>query len=97
MLLRVLGYEVVQAASAEEAFQTATETERPDLVLTDMVMPGGGGRQLAQRLQEAFPGLPVVLMTGYADETTASPEFVILSKPFTRRQLSDVVEAALAE
>ncbi len=96
MLLRVLGYDVMQAASADEAFQITSCGLRPDMVLSDMVMPGGGGRQLAQRLHDAFPGLPVVLMTGYADETSASPDYVILSKPFTRRQLSDVVEAALA-
>jgi signal transduction histidine kinase len=95
MLLSVIGYDVMQASSADEAYMMACEDGQIDLVLSDMVMPGGGGRQLANRLHAALPKLPIVLMTGFADETDANTDWVILNKPFSRQRLCEVVEAAL--
>ena len=95
MLLSVIGYDVMQASSADEAYTMACEDGQIDLVLSDILMPGGGGRQLANRLHAALPKLPIVLMTGFADETDANTDWVILNKPFSRQRLCEVVEAAL--
>ncbi|MFZ5818593.1 MAG: response regulator [Chloroflexota bacterium] len=64
-ILSLAGYEAVEASSAEQAIQLA-ETQALDCVLTDFKMPGKNGVELHRELQQAHPGLPVVLMTAYA-------------------------------
>jgi len=87
------GYRALTAASAAEALELlAKEEKRVDLVLTDVVMPGMGGRELAARIAERYPGMPVVLMSGYTEEEirlggppNGGPPF--LAKPFTPQVL----------
>jgi CheY-like chemotaxis protein len=71
-----------------------------DLVLSDIVMPGISGWELASLLRRERPALPVVLMSGYADEPAApidgSPPWQFLAKPFTMERLGSVVGSALA-
>ena len=64
-LLRYEGYRVETAGSAEEAL-THTSRDRPDIVLTDLRMPGIGGLELLQRMREADPRASIVVMTAYA-------------------------------
>jgi signal transduction histidine kinase/CheY-like chemotaxis protein len=96
------GYRVLQAASGEEALALiARERVRPDLVLTDVVMPGLDGRQLVARLREQLPGVPVLLMSGYAGpggpvSGETDPNLAFLRKPFTPSALSDAVQQLLA-
>jgi DNA-binding NarL/FixJ family response regulator len=71
-----------------------------DLLLTDVVMPGIGGRQLAKRLLELRPGLHVLYMSGYTDDVISNrgvlPEnTLLLPKPFTRAILLRRVREAL--
>jgi DNA-binding NtrC family response regulator len=93
--LELEDFEVVEAASAEEALKLAG-AEQFDVVLSDIRMPGLGGVDMFIRLREQNPELPVVLMTAFTteDEVTRAIEsgvFAVLSKPFE----IDVAVAAL--
>jgi PAS domain S-box-containing protein len=85
-MLEHLGYRVLIAADAQEALALDRSLEGPlDLLLTDVIMPGLSGRELASRLREARPGLKVLLVSGYVPRDGQRPaaghEF--LPKPFT--------------
>src|SRR5688572_3632835 len=69
-LLDELGYRVVSAGSAEEALELL-ETERVDLLFSDVVMPGRSGIELARLARQSNPGLPVLLASGYSEEVVA--------------------------
>jgi signal transduction histidine kinase len=100
-MLRSQGYRVVEACSGEHAVSQAAELREPiDLLLTDVVMPGMSGRQLAVRLMETHPGLKVLFMSGYTDTVMAQhgvlePGTELLPKPFTLQSLGDKVRAVL--
>jgi signal transduction histidine kinase/CheY-like chemotaxis protein len=87
------GYHVVEASDGEEALIRARDEEEPiDLLVTDVVMPGLTGPQLASRLKSLFPRVAVVFVSGYPGETEVEraafgPEAVYLSKPFTAEML----------
>jgi CheY-like chemotaxis protein len=63
LVLEKHGYQVVTATSVASALQTLQE-QPVDLVLTDQLMPGGTGTELAQSIKSNWPGLPVLLMSG---------------------------------
>lgn len=95
--LRVLGYRICQAGSADEALAVFQKhSPEIELVLTDVVMPGLFGDQLAERLLEAKPTLKVILMSGNpvgSLETSMSlePGYNFLQKPFLLQDLRDCV------
>jgi CheY-like chemotaxis protein len=95
------GYRVLAAGDGLEALQVlADHGAEVDLVLTDLVMPFLGGRRLRDRLQELFPGLPVIYMSAYASEEALSrgwlePGEQLLQKPFTRDVLVRTIRATL--
>jgi two-component system cell cycle sensor histidine kinase/response regulator CckA len=99
LLLSAAGYEVTSAASPDEALR-ATRTRKPELLLTDVVMPGLSGRELARRLRAEVPGLRILFMSGYTDDVVTRHLFrerrlAFLEKPFTRRTLLGAVREAL--
>jgi signal transduction histidine kinase/CheY-like chemotaxis protein len=100
-MLRSQGYTVVEASSGEHAMSQVAEFHEPiDLLLTDVVMPGMSGRQLAKRMLETRPDLKVLFMSGYTDNVMAQhgvlePGTELLQKPFTLRSLGDKVRAVL--
>ncbi len=100
-ILRELGYSVLEAGSAAEARTVAAAAAgRIDLLLTDVVMPGGSGRELAEALTQTRPGLPVVFMSGYTADVILRQGIVhekvtLLSKPFTADALADTLRKAL--
>jgi PAS domain S-box-containing protein len=96
------GYAVLEASSGQEAIEVAERfRDRIDLLLTDVVMPGLGGRETARRLREARPGLKVLFMSGYSydallGETGEEPfDAEFLSKPFPPDILLEKVETLL--
>lgn len=98
-MLRDLGHTYVRAASAADALGQL-ETSAPfDMVLSDMLMPGGmNGLALAEEIRQRDPTLPVVLSTGFS-EAAADAErarFRLLAKPYTIRDLDQVVGETLA-
>jgi len=101
-LLTSLGYRVLSASTLEETMRLATETgARLDLLLTDVIMPELGGRELYARLKAMIPGLKVVFMSGYASDVVEGKEELtqgqaFLQKPFTLQALAERVQAVLA-
>jgi signal transduction histidine kinase len=99
--LRRRGYVVHEARDAEEAIQwSATSGIRPQLLVTDVVMPGLSGPNLAARLLQHNPRLRVLYMSGYADDVRAvNGDFwgrtPLLQKPFTPAALAERVRLAL--
>ncbi len=69
------------------------EAEDFDLVVSDIVMPGGmNGIELAEELRQRRPGLPIVLVSGYAAPASAAPEqFPVLRKPFRMEQFAQAI------
>ncbi len=100
MLVRP-GWEVTPAADGVEALELLA-ARRPDVVLTDLNMPRMDGMELLQRINEEYPGLPVVVLTAYgsvpgAVEAMRCGAFDFLSKPPPGpRQLREVIRRALA-
>jgi PAS domain S-box-containing protein len=88
-LLTRLGYQVTLAGNGGEALLLVEETGvRPDLVLTDVVMPNMSGRQLIDRLKRHYPDLLVLYMSGYTDNAIVhhgvlDPDVPFLQKPFS--------------
>ncbi len=95
------GYRVLAAANGDAAVAIARVFPgRIDLLVTDVVMPGMNGRELAATLQTVRPGLPVLFSSGYADDETLlgdlrTDDRTFLSKPFTARELVRRVRMAL--
>jgi two-component system cell cycle sensor histidine kinase/response regulator CckA len=92
------GYTVLAAENGVRALdELHARAGLPDLVLTDLVMPEMGGRELARRLRDRHPGLPVLFMSGYDDELGADTdgEPGLLAKPFTPVSLSHQVAELL--
>ena len=101
-LLENLGYRVITVPDAIAARERLAEGKPVDLVLSDVVLPGGiSGPALAEQLRAAYPALRVIFMSGYPAEATKrngvlGSEQVLLSKPFQRSQLAKVLRQALA-
>ncbi|MDQ2913866.1 MAG: response regulator [Chloroflexota bacterium] len=101
-ILKSRGYKVLQADKPADALALMNgRTESVDLLLTDMVMPGMSGRELARQLRAARPTLPVIYMTGYSEELLRRDADdlgeAVIEKPFTRRPLLAAVAKALSE
>ncbi len=100
-VLESAGYKVQLATSPGEALSFCEEPGVGiDLVLTDVVMPGMSGIQLAERLAKVRPHLKVLFMSGYSEESIerhAIPAHRLLRKPFDRQGLTQKVRAALDE
>ena len=99
-LLRTGGYEVLEAGGGSEALR-ALDGQPVDLLLTDVVMPGISGRELAEELEASRPDTPVLFMSGYTDDVivrhgVARDGLSFLPKPFTRDSLLRGVSNALA-
>ncbi len=95
-LLEQIGYRVLVASSGEEALAVAAKHSGPiDLLLTDIMMPGMGGRELAQTLV-ARRAMPVLLMSGHAPlQVGSGPSYQILTKPFTLETMASAVRRVL--
>jgi signal transduction histidine kinase/CheY-like chemotaxis protein len=91
-LLEQLGYQTLFCDNASVALARLQDGEKIDLVLSDIVMPGGmNGIELAAEVRRQFPAIPVLLTSGYSDAARAAElRFAILRKPF---ELSDLVKA----
>ena len=96
------GYEVIDADGPQDAIaQCAEQSCRPDLLLTDVVMPGMSGVELSERLRELQPGLRVLFMSGYTHNVMDRYGLdgsgdTLVQKPFNGHQLLTAVQEALA-
>jgi nitrogen-specific signal transduction histidine kinase/CheY-like chemotaxis protein len=100
-VLQRRGYRVLEACDGEDALRIFEE--RPgqiQLVLTDMVMPKVGGRELGEKLRRANPGLPIIYMSGYTDDVLVrtgalGPGMLFLEKPLRPEVLAAKVRETL--
>ena len=96
------GYTVLMASRGPEALEIVrASTERIDLLLTDIVMPGMNGRELADRVRQLQPDIPVIYMSGYSDDAilrhgVEAATMHFLTKPFSIKALSAKVREALS-
>ena len=101
-VLGMAGYSILSAGSPREALDVARRHQGPiDLLLTDVVMPGMSGRDLADRLVPDHPGMKVLYMSGYTDDAIVhhgvlDPGTALLQKPFTPDKLTRMVGDVLS-
>jgi two-component system cell cycle sensor histidine kinase/response regulator CckA len=95
------GYQVILAKGADSAIRTFEKMERrPDLVLTDVVMPGMSGPMLVDHLLSLDPGIRVLFMSGYDERQVVQryvveKGFALIAKPFTLQRLGSSVKDVL--
>jgi CheY-like chemotaxis protein len=102
-ILGELGYQVIQARSGAEAVAAAGRDDRIDLLLTDVVMPGMSGKELATQLVLRHPEMKVLFMSGYTDDAIVHHGVLdegvsFIGKPYTpsalARKVRQVIEKA---
>ena len=99
-LLEDLGYVVRRVANANAALAILGENEfAVDLVFSDVIMPGMNGVELAGIIRERYPGLPVVLTSGYSNvlAENAHRGFELIQKPYSVESLSRILRKAISE
>jgi len=100
-ILRSCGYSLLEASNGQEAIFVATNHNGPiHLVLSDVVMPHLGGRQLGDQLEALRPGIKILFMSGYADDAiirhgVTEENVAFLQKPFTPFTLAQKVREVL--
>ena len=88
-MLNELGFEAIVTHSSKEALERLSGEQRPTLVFTDVVMPGGiSGIELAQKVRDRFPELPILLTTGYSEQVAGNHGFPVLQKPYELESLA---------
>ncbi|MEX0750886.1 MAG: PAS domain S-box protein [Dehalococcoidia bacterium] len=98
--LRQLGYCVIEAADGNEGLAAATATPTISLIITDLVMPQLGGKELAQRLTKSHPGIRILFLSGYTDDAAiragiSEHAVDFLAKPFSPSALAQKVRDML--
>jgi CheY-like chemotaxis protein len=90
--LEEAGSEAVEAASGGEALNLLQAGIAVDALLTDIRLPGANGWTVAKAYRERFPDLPIVYVTGYAEQMQPVPGGIIISKPYRMAQVVGVLE-----
>jgi len=100
-ILESRGYRVLDAGNGVDAIRVLAQSQdRVDLIVTDVVMPGMGGRELVERILPVYPWIRVLFMSGYTEDTilahrVAQSGITVLEKPFTPDTLAREVRRAL--
>jgi CheY-like chemotaxis protein len=99
-VLEELGYSVVEAKDANVAIDALSGAERFDLMVTDVGLPGMNGRQLAEIARGRFPDLPILFVTGYAENAAIRSGFLgtnmdMITKPFQIDALAAKINSIL--
>jgi CheY-like chemotaxis protein len=95
-MLQELGFEIVEAASAEEAMRLLNGGLAPTLLITDHLMPGMHGSELAEHVQSAHPDVRVLIISGYAELGGISADLPRLAKPFRQSDLAAAISELLS-
>ena len=88
-MLISLGYQVAEAASAETALMMLHAGTKPDLLVTDHLMPGMTGVELIRKVRETCPHLPALIVSGFAEAEGIAPDLLRLTKPFRLGELAE--------
>ncbi|MEB2645976.1 response regulator [Pseudomonas sp. MYb541] len=95
-VLEELEFSVLEAADAEEALALVQNTAQViDLMMTDVGLPDMDGKQLATKVRELRPALPILFASGYAENIDVSDGMQLIAKPFSIDQLRDKVKSML--
>jgi CheY-like chemotaxis protein len=100
-MLREHGYTPIIAANPDEAIEIVKRGDSgASLLLTDLIMPGMTGAELAERVREHHPDLPVIFMSGYAGDTVTRSgalalDAAFLEKPFSSNELARKIRETL--
>ena len=94
------GYKVLTAENGEAALELIAITDKPDLLISDVVMPTMDGPTMVARVRKRYPDLPILFMSGYAEEQLRKSIDIdnvsFLPKPFSVQQLAEAARDALA-
>ena len=94
-IVKAEGFQVGSASTAKEALKRIAEDE-PDLVITDLVMPGMSGADLIRQIQEQRPTIRIIRTSGYTPPDLADvKDTPFLRKPFRRNEVADMLHAVL--
>ena len=97
-MLSELGFDPTVTHSAKEALERLSGEQRPALIFSDIVMPGGiSGLELARKVRQRFPELPILLTTGYSEQVAGAHGFPILQKPYELSSLADALSKLLKQ
>jgi len=95
-MLADVGFEPTVVHSAKQALDQLAAGDRPKLIFTDIVMPGGiSGIELAEKVRDRFPELPILLTTGYSEQVGGSHGFPVLQKPYELQSLVGALQKIL--
>lgn len=95
-MLGELGFEATIAHNAKEALDRLAGGEKPKLIFSDIIMPGGiTGVELALKVRNRFPELPILLTTGYSEQVAGSHGFPVLHKPYEMDALASALGSVL--
>ena len=92
-----MGYEVIDTDRAERALGMIESGDRPDILITDHIMPGMTGVELALRLRVDHPHIALLIISGYEGVDLIAPDITRLSKPFRHQHLQACIAAARAQ
>ncbi|WP_426042825.1 PAS domain-containing protein [Brevundimonas sp. TWP2-3-4b1] len=90
-----LGFEVVEAGTGEEALQLLKTGTMPDILITDHLMPGMSGVDLAREARAIKPTLPILIVSGYAEVDAVGQDLPRLTKPFRNAELAESISAVI--
>jgi two-component system cell cycle sensor histidine kinase/response regulator CckA len=94
------GYTVLTAEHGEAALEVLARNDRPDLLISDVMMPIMDGPTMVRKARERYPDLPILFMSGYAEETLRKSidldNVQFLAKPFSVQQLAEAARTVLA-
>lgn len=99
--LRSLGYQILEAGDGSAALQLLQKEHQIELLLTDVVMPGGmSGAELGRKARELRPDLKLMYMSGFprigpADSAQLEPSVTLLRKPFRRKEMAISIRTVL--
>jgi nitrogen-specific signal transduction histidine kinase/ActR/RegA family two-component response regulator len=96
-MLRDLGHDVTEAEDGQQALDFLGSDDRFDAVVTDYKMPRMDGAQLAERIRQIRPDMPILLITGYTGSTDEATDLPRLAKPFNQADLADALAAVTEE
>lgn len=97
LMLADLGHTVVEASSGKSALELWRNDRDIELIVTDYLMPGMNGLDLAKEIRRMAPELPIILATGYVDiQAHLASEFPRLPKPYTQDQLAEILNSSIA-
>jgi CheY-like chemotaxis protein len=101
--LKLIGYDVLEAADGPSALEILKRNQRVDLVFSDLIMPGGlSGRDVAKQARDIRPGIKVLLTSGYAEELVRGEDLQhdnirVLRKPYQQSDLATALRDVLGQ